>query len=50
MDLIKILLIVLIVCALFGGGYGYHSGTYNGGIGIGFGGLLLIVLIVLLLR
>lgn len=44
MDLILLIIVILL---LFGGGFGYHTWGYTGGLGIG--GVLLIVLIVYLL-
>lgn len=55
MSPLTIIVIVLLVVLLFGGGYGYRTGWYGGGVGPPFGygigivGIVLIVLLVLLL-
>jgi hypothetical protein len=44
-----IILVILLIVILFGGGLGWHRSGYNGGFGIGLGGLLLILLVCWLL-
>jgi hypothetical protein len=44
-----ILLVIILLLALFGGGFGYRRGYIIGSPGIGIVGLLVIILIVVLL-
>jgi hypothetical protein len=49
MDPLVLILVVIAILAIFGGGFGYRSGNYAWGGGIGVVGLLAIVILVLLL-